>query len=112
MIRYAPAPMARPTCRTALIDRMALTMREMAFAGETVDAEALRRRGFTDAAISRLSGLAVDFQPCQHAAEEVRFGLDADDPKRLGLIQQRRADDKGRGHSRLRKVARIAGLLE
>ena len=59
MIRYAPAPMARPTCRRRIVDAMALTMREMAFAGETVDAEALRRRGFTDAAISRLSGEAI-----------------------------------------------------
>jgi len=36
-----------------------MTMREMAFAGETVDAEALRQRGFTDAAIDRLAPEAI-----------------------------------------------------
>lgn len=60
MIRTRPVPAPRPAgCRRRIVDAMALTMREMAFAGETVDAEALRQRGFTDAAISRLSAEAI-----------------------------------------------------
>ena len=62
MIRTRPEPVEGPRsvgCRRRIVDQMAMTMREMAVAGETVDAEALRRRGFTDAAISRLSAEAI-----------------------------------------------------
>jgi hypothetical protein len=60
MIRTRPVPAPRPTgCRTRLVETMAMTMREMAFAGETVDAEALRQRGFTDAAIHKLLPEAI-----------------------------------------------------
>jgi len=60
MIRTRPVPPhPEPGCRRRLVATMAMAMREMAFAGETVDAEALRQRGFTDAAIHRLAPDAV-----------------------------------------------------
>jgi len=63
MIRFqaSPADTATPlpTCRTALIDRMADEMREMAFAGQAVSPETLAERGWSPASIKRLAPDAV-----------------------------------------------------
>ncbi|MCO6410069.1 hypothetical protein [Hoeflea alexandrii] len=63
MIRYQASPAdtatPSPSCRTALIDRMADQMREMAFAGQTVSTETLTERGWSEAAIRRLAPDAV-----------------------------------------------------
>lgn len=63
MIRYqafsANTATPAPSCRTALIDRMADEMREMAFAGQTVSAETLAGRGWSPATIKRLAPDAV-----------------------------------------------------
>ncbi|WP_339760774.1 hypothetical protein [uncultured Hoeflea sp.] len=62
MIRYHPTPAdtpAPPSCRTALISRMADEMREMAFAGQTVSTETLTERGWSPASIKRLAPDAV-----------------------------------------------------
>ncbi|VVT15369.1 hypothetical protein [Hoeflea sp. EC-HK425] len=63
MIRYqafsAASATPSPSCRTALIDRMAGEMREMAFAGQTVSAETLGERGWSPASIKRLAPHAV-----------------------------------------------------
>lgn len=60
MIRFAPAIPQPATCRTALVERMANDMREMAFAGETVNPETLTQRGWTPATIARLSAEAIN----------------------------------------------------
>lgn len=63
MIRYqaSPADTAThpPSCRTALIDRMADDMREMAFADQNVSAETLAERGWSTATIRHLAPDAV-----------------------------------------------------
>lgn len=67
MIRYhaSPADTAKPShpppmdCRTALINRMADDMREMAFAGGGASVETLSERGWSVATIKRLGPTAV-----------------------------------------------------
>lgn len=63
MIRYQASPAIpatpSPSCRTALIGRMADEMREMAFAGQTVSTETLQERGWSPASIERLAPDAV-----------------------------------------------------
>lgn len=63
MIRYQASPAGSatpsPSCRTALIGRMADEMREMAFAGQTVSPETLAERGWSPASIKRLAPDAV-----------------------------------------------------
>jgi len=68
MIRYQASPahgatttqVPSPSCRMALIDRMASDMREMAFAGQNVSTETLVQRGWTAPVIKRLSSEAID----------------------------------------------------
>lgn len=62
MIRFAPLskPAHKPvTCIRSVTDRMAETMREMAFAGENVNVESLKSRGFSEAVIQRCHAHAV-----------------------------------------------------
>lgn len=62
MIQSQPKPAAAPAivpCMRSLTERMAEDMREMAFAGENVNAETLGQRGYTPAAIRRLSPQAA-----------------------------------------------------
>lgn len=60
MIQFQPKPAAlrQPPkiipCMRSLAERMAEDMREMAFAGENVNAESLKQRGYPEAAIKRL----------------------------------------------------------
>lgn len=62
MIRFEtiapPAP--RRACRTVLVERMAEDIREMAFAGETVSAETLKLRGWSDSTVEALAPEARD----------------------------------------------------
>ena len=63
MIRYQASPAVAatpsPSCRTALIGRMADDMREMAFAGQNVSPETLSERGWSAASIKRLAPDAI-----------------------------------------------------
>lgn len=62
MIRFEPAKPTtqKPTpCFRSIADRMAETMREMAFSGETVTAESLGARGFSDPVIKRFCAEAA-----------------------------------------------------
>jgi hypothetical protein len=61
MILFHPKPAHPPIvpCMRSLTDRMAEDMREMAFAGETINPETLRQRGYSDAAIKRLGQAAA-----------------------------------------------------
>lgn len=64
MIRYqaAGAQIAKPERTTGaeeITSCMAETMREMAFSGETVNAETLIQRGFTPATVERFSAEAA-----------------------------------------------------
>ena len=63
MIRFQASPavlaIPSPSCRTALIDRMADDMRDMAFAGQGVSPETLAERGWSTASIKRLAPDAV-----------------------------------------------------
>lgn len=62
MIRYVrietPSPQPR-RCGPSLVDRMAEDMREMAFAGETVNVETLGQRGYSAAVVKRLAAKAT-----------------------------------------------------
>jgi hypothetical protein len=62
MIRFQPiptAPVPPPRCETSLVERMADDMREMAFAGQNVNAETLGYRGWTALLIKRLGPQAA-----------------------------------------------------
>lgn len=58
--RPKPAGIVRAPCRDALVRRLADDMREMAFAGENVNAETLAQRGWPEAAVTRLGPRAVE----------------------------------------------------
>jgi hypothetical protein len=58
MIQFQSKPIAAPAivpCMLSLERRMAEDMREMAFAGENVSPETLKMRGYSAAAVKRLS---------------------------------------------------------
>lgn len=61
MIRFAPKPAPQPaaTCRDNAINRMSDDMREMAFAGENVNAETLEQRGWPSELVRKLAPAAV-----------------------------------------------------
>lgn len=64
MIRYQPTPPApsapaQVSCRAALVGRMADDIRELAFAGQNANAEALAARGWSAGSIKRLGPDAV-----------------------------------------------------
>jgi len=63
MIRYQSSTPALvgspPSCRTALVSRLADDMREMAFAGQNVSPETLAQRGWSQPAVKRLSAAAI-----------------------------------------------------
>ena len=64
MIRYQTLPIfphaqPLPSCRAALVNRMAGDMREMAFAGQTVSSETLVQMGWTLLTVKRLAPDAI-----------------------------------------------------
>ena len=50
---FIKQPPAR-SCRADLLDKLESTMREMAFAGETVSPDTLKQRGYSEGVIARL----------------------------------------------------------
>lgn len=65
MIQYQPAPKILPAvaalgCMRSIEKSMAEVIREMAFSGETVSAETLKQRGYSEATVKRFGQAAVN----------------------------------------------------